>query len=232
MFVITSGLLAIGSRRNDGRGVHCFDAFKEAGGVEGFIGHDRTDVRHAFDQVGRLGNVVSLTAGQAEAGQIAQSINGCMDLGTQSPARTANTLLPVFLGAPAACWCARTMVLSRNTSSKSASSHSMANRDCQTPLSAHREKRLNAVFHGPKLAGRSRQGAPVLAIQSTASTNNRLSAPVRPRSPALPCSIGSIRNHWSSRINNLDIPSSTQKTGCKHNYPFVNSTLITNVHTL
>ena len=37
---------------------------------------------------------------------------------------------------------------------------------------------------------------------------------------------------WSSRNNNLAIPSSIQKTGCKHNYPFVNSALITNVHTL
>lgn len=128
--------------------------------------------------------------------------------------------------------CARTMVLSRNTSSKSASSQSMAKSACQTPLSAQREKRLKTVFHGPKLAGRSRHGAPVLAIQRTASTNNRLSAPVRPRSPALPCSIGSIRCHWSSRNNNLGIPTSTQKTGCKHNQPFVNSHLITNVHTL
>jgi hypothetical protein len=56
--------------------------------------------------------------------------------------------------------------------------------------------------------------------------------PLRPRSPALPCNIGSIRNHWSSRSSNLDILSSSQKTRCKHNQPFVNSPLITNVHTL
>ena len=106
-----------------------------------------------------------------------------------------------------------------------------AKRACQTPLSAQREKRLNAVFHGPKSDGRSRQGAPVLAIQRTASTNKRLSAPLRPRPPALPCSIGSICNLWSSRNSNLGIPSSIQKTGCKHNQPFVNSPLITNAQT-
>jgi hypothetical protein len=32
MFVIAPELLAVGSRRNNGRGVHCLDALKEAGG--------------------------------------------------------------------------------------------------------------------------------------------------------------------------------------------------------
>jgi hypothetical protein len=56
---------------------------------------------------------VSLATGEAKSRQIAQSINRRMDLGVQAPTRTAKTLLPVFLGAPAACWCSRTMVLSR-----------------------------------------------------------------------------------------------------------------------
>lgn len=139
-----------------------------------------------------------------------------MYLGAQPPARTAKTLLSLFFEAPAACWCARTMVLSRNTSSKSASSDSLAKMACQTPLSAQREKRLKTVFHGPNSAGRSRQGTPVRAIQRTDSTNKRLSAPVRPRSPALPCSNGSMRSHWSSRSSNLGILSSAQKTECEH----------------
>ena len=232
MLVITSERLPVGFRRNHRRGFHGRDARQEASGVKGLVGNDRTDVLHAFNEIFRLGDVMSLSARQSEAREITQPVNGSMNLGTQAPTRTANTLLPVFFGAPAACWCARTIVLSRKTSSKSASSQSRAKSACQTPLSAQREKRLNTVFHGPKSAGRSRHGAPVLAIHRTASTNNRLSAPVRPRSPALPCNIGSIRHHWSSRNSNLGILCPIQKTGCKHNYSFVNSPLCTNVHTL
>lgn len=231
MLVITSEHLSIGFRRNYCRGVHCLDTVNEAGGIKGFVGHDSTYVVHAIDEIGSFGDVVSFATCQTEARQIAQPINRRMNFSAQPPTRAAKTLLPVFFGAPAACWCARTMVLSRNTSSKSASSQSLAKSACQTPLSAQREKRLNTVFHGPKLVGRSRQGAPVLAIQSTDSINKRLSVPLRPRSPALPCNMGSIRNHWSSRSSNLGILSSSQKARCKHNQPFVNSPLIANVHT-
>ena len=232
MFVIVSRFDAIGFRRDNRRGFHCRDHFQKAVGIKSLIGHHRAHVLHPFDKIRRFGDVVLLPAGQTKSGQIAQPIDNCMNLGTQAPTRTAKTLLPVFLGAPAACWWARTIVLSRKTSSKSASSQSLAKMACQTPLSAQREKRLNTEFHGPNPGWRSRQGEPVLAIHKTASTNRRLSAPVRPRSPALPWSIGAIRNHWSSRNNNLGILSSTQKTGCKHNYAFVNSTLDTNVHAL
>lgn len=57
----------------------------------------------------------------------------------------------------------------------------------------------------PEARREVRQGAPVLAIQRTASTNKRLYAPLRRRSPAFPCSIGSIRSYWSSRNSNLGI---------------------------
>ena len=222
MFVITSELLSIRSRGNNGRGVHRLNAFEEVGGIVGFIGHDGAHILYAFDEVFRLGDVVTLTASQTEASKIAQAINSSMNLGTQAPTRTAKTLFPVFFDAPAACWWARTIVLSRKTSSKSASSQSVAKSVCQIPLSAQREKRRKALFQAPNSGGRSRHGAPVRAIQSTASTKSRLSAPVRPRSPALPCSMGSIRSHWSSRSNNLGIPSSSQKTGYNHNSLSVN----------
>jgi hypothetical protein len=41
------------------------------------------------------------------------------------------------------------------------------------------------IAHGDQ-RGRSRHGAPVRKIQSTASTNRRLSSPARPLSPSLP----------------------------------------------
>ena len=122
MFVITSEFLSIRSRRNNSRGVHRLNAFKEVTGIVGFIGHDSAHILHAFDEAFRPGDVVTLTAGQTEACKIAQAINSRMNLGTQASTRTAKTLFPVFFDAPAACWWARTIVLSRKTSSKSASS--------------------------------------------------------------------------------------------------------------
>lgn len=232
MRVVAPDFLAIRFRRNNSRGIHRADSLEEAGCIERLVCDDSADVLHSLDQILGLGHVMPLAARQSKPGQITQRIDGSMNLGAQAPTRTAKTLLPVFFDAPAACWCARTIVLSRNTSSKSASSHSAAKMVCQTPLSAQREKRLNTLFHGPKVGGKSRHGAPVLAIQSTASTNSRLSAPVRPRSPSFPWSNGSIRTHWSSRNSNLGIPSFAQKTGCKHNQGDVNSPLALNVHTL
>jgi hypothetical protein len=153
MFVITPEFDSIGFWRNNGHGLHCLDNRQKAVGVKGLVGYHRTHVLHAFNEIRSFGDVVSFATGQTKPGQIAQAINGCMNLGAQAPTRAAKTLLPVFLGAPAACWCARTIVLSRKTSSKSASSQSLAKRICQTPLSAQREKRLNTVFHGPNQDG-------------------------------------------------------------------------------
>lgn len=191
MLVIASEHLPIGFRRNDGRGVHCLDTVNEAGGVKRLVGYDSAHVLHAIDEIGGFGDVVSFASCQTETRQIAQTINRCMNLGAQAPTRTAKTLLPVFLGAPAACWCARTIVLSRNTSSKSASSQSLAKSACQTPLSAQREKRRKAVFHGPKSAGRSRQGALFLPsrepLQQTSDYLRRCAHDL------LPCHAASVR---------------------------------------
>src|SRR5258708_2011153 len=70
---------------------------------------------------------------------------------------------------------------------------------------AMRRKRWYTLFHGPKSGGKSRHGLPVRAIHSTASTNNRLSAAVRPGSVDLPGSKGPIRSYWSSLSISLGI---------------------------
>src|SRR5215218_734201 len=90
------------------------------------------------------------------------------------------------------------MVPSAMTYSKSGSPRSALNARSNTPWLAHRRKRLNTEFQLPNMAGRSRQGAPVRAIQSTASTNWRLSAPERPGSPGLPGSRCAIWFHCAS----------------------------------
>jgi hypothetical protein len=80
----------------------------------------------------------------------------------------------------------------------------------QTPFLAQRRKRWKTLFQLPKAGGRSRQGAPARAIQSTASTNRRLSWPCRPLSPSLPGTRCSIRRHcWfvKSRRIKIALPS-------------------------
>jgi hypothetical protein len=89
------------------------------------------------------------------------------------------------------------MVLSKKTSSKSASCASEANMVCHTPLSAQRERLRNTRFQGPHSAVKSRHGLPVRATHSTALTNRRLFAPLRPLSVDLPHVRGSMRCHGS-----------------------------------
>lgn len=76
-----------------------------------------------------LGDIVPFAAGQDEADRVAQGIGGGMDLRTQPTLGASQrvSFKPIFgsiafFGAPALCWCARTMVLSTRMYSKSASS--------------------------------------------------------------------------------------------------------------
>jgi hypothetical protein len=60
------------------------------------------------------------------------------------------------------------------------------------------ESTIQIEFQFPNISGRSRQGAPTGAIQSTASRNRRLFAPDRPGSPILPGRSGATRSHCVS----------------------------------
>src|SRR6266849_1783344 len=114
----------------------------------------------------------------------------------QDEAADRTSFRPPFL--PAACWCARTMVESIMTYSKSGSSAMAANNRSHTSPLDQREKRTNTLFQLPKISGRSRHGEPTRATHNTASTNSRLSPPVRPGSLFLPGRCGAIRSHWWS----------------------------------
>ena len=87
------------------------------------------------------------------------------------------------------------MVESTIRYSKSGSSDSAAKMRHHTLLALQREKRRNTLFHSPKASGRSRQGAPVRTIQSTPSTNIRLSRPVEPFWSGRPMISGASRSH-------------------------------------
>ncbi len=65
-------------------------------------------------------------------------------------------------------------------------------------LSRQREKRRWVFFQSPYWGGKSRHGAPVLRIHSTALTNRRLSLAICPRDPVRPGNTGSMTSHWAS----------------------------------
>src|SRR2546425_194663 len=83
-----------------------------------------------------------------------------VDLGAESTSAAPQRFgfrTAVFLGAPAACWCARITVESKMSHSKSGSCKA-SNTRCQTPLRDQRSKRFQTVSHLPNRSGRSRHG--------------------------------------------------------------------------
>src|SRR3990172_1708159 len=181
MLIVSAQLCTIGAWRNDGNRLVFGNIGKKRMGVIRFVGHDRA-CGQASEQRDGLRDIMHLSSGQAPTHSIAQTLHHGVDLGGQPAARAPERLVTVFFAAPAACWWARTMVLSMNTSSKSASLANSSKTRCQTPRSDQRANRLYTEFHCPKLLGRSRHGQPARAIHNTASTNRRLSSPVRPGS--------------------------------------------------
>src|SRR5262249_9048044 len=139
----------------------------------------------ALEPGGALTDIRRLAGREEEPHRVAQGIDDDGDLGAESAARSPPGLLvgPPFF--PAACRCARTTELSSRPHSGSGSCSASKTR-CQTPLRAQRSERRQTEFHGPKRSGRSRQGAPVLAIHKTALRKRRLSLAVTPGCPGCP----------------------------------------------
>ena len=71
----------------------------------------------------------------------------------------------LFLGAPALCWWARTMVLSIIAYSLSASAARCSNTRCHTPVLLQRLNRRCVFFQSPKRSGRSRHGMGTISVQ-------------------------------------------------------------------
>jgi hypothetical protein len=95
-----------------------------------------------------------------------------VDLGRKASSRTAQSIASDPPFPPEASWCALTTVPSINE--PTSSSMRSAWKTCsQTPRLAHLAKRLYVVFQQPNRSGMSRQGAPVLSLQTTAFTKER-----------------------------------------------------------
>lgn len=212
---------SVAARRDIGNGVGSFDGFDQHIAVVAFVGGNGSGW-NASDQRGALGYIGDLSAGQDQTQRIAQSIDASMNFRRQSTARSADRLIAtVFFGAPAACWCARTIVASMNNSSRSASPLSASATRAHTPPFSQRAKRTYIECQLPKSAGKSRHGQPVRAMKSTASTKRRLSAARPPLSVGLPGNKSAIRNHCLS-FNIRRLMFSIQIPGCKHKSATVN----------
>lgn len=182
-------------RRNDRARAPLREEFDQRVCIVSLVRHDGL-CRNSLDQCLGLRDVVRLTGGQSPTGQLPQAFDQRVNLGGQPATRAAQRLFPVFLGAPAACWWAWTIVESKKISSKSASMTNAENTRCHTPLFDQRAKRMYTLFQTPNFSGRSRHGQPVRATHNTASTNCRS---VLPGSLGLPGNICSMCYHWSSR---------------------------------
>ena len=171
-----------------------------------------------------LADIGNLPTGQQNADRVAKGIHSRMNLGSQSAPRSTDRLIfTVFLGAPAACWWARTIVESINTSSKSASPWRAVATRCQTPYCSQRENRTYTECQLPNSDGRSRQGHPVRATYRTASTNRRLSAARPPLSVGLPGNKAAIFSHWESLSMRRSIISSKFLNQCNSHAITVNT---------
>src|SRR5215217_4571096 len=121
-----------------------------------------------------------------EAHEVAERVGERQDLGGQAAFGAADglALSPPF--APCPWRWTLTMVASTMAYSMSGSSETVSNSRFQISAFTQSRKRVNTLFQWPNEGGRSRQGLPVRAIHSTASTNSLLSLPRRPGSPGLP----------------------------------------------
>lgn len=157
-----------------------------------------------LQQRGDLRRLVALARGQDEADRLAAALGAEVELGREAAAGAAEGLGAAPFFAPAALWCARTVVPSRKCSAQSsspaasASAWSAAKARSQTPARCQRRKREYTVFHGPNRSGRSRQGAPVAKRQRMPSTTVRSSARGRPRPVGGGGSNGRSRSHRAS----------------------------------
>src|SRR3954447_5936105 len=142
-----------------------------------------------------------------EAHEVAERVGEGQDLGGQAAFGAADGLALRPPLAPCPWRWTFTMVASTRAYSRSGSSETASNSRCQTPAFTQSRKRVKTLFQCPTRGGRSRQGLPVRAIHSTASTNRRLFLPLRPGSPGLPRQRGSIFAHWASVKRNLSIQS-------------------------
>jgi len=113
-FVVADELLACPVRRDDGLGALCLDERAQGIAVIGLVGEDVAR-RQALEQGGRGGDVALLARRNHDPQRSAARIDDEVDLGRQSSSGTPQRLIARPPFPPAACWWARTRVVSSMT---------------------------------------------------------------------------------------------------------------------
>jgi hypothetical protein len=188
---------AFTSGRNDGAGAAGSQGAHERVGIVAAVGNE-VGWGPPVEQQQSLRSVMALTRRQAAAHKPASGISYHMQLASQPATAAAQGLRPVFLRAPLACWCARTVVESTSSVCNASSCCTAASTRAHTPAAVQRWKRVYVVCQLPHSAGRARQRQPLRVSQSTASTKQRLSWPRPPLVPSRPGSSGAMRAHCAS----------------------------------
>src|SRR6185437_3286482 len=121
--------------------------------VERLVGNERPRLVPLHQWLG-LGDVRLLAPRQDELDRVAQSAHEDVDLRAEPATGAAQRLIVVypFFSAPAACWCARTTVLSMIIHSRSGSWRTSKTRS-HTPFLAHRSNRFQTEPQGPTARG-------------------------------------------------------------------------------
>src|SRR4249920_3636176 len=164
---------------DDDRGAARVEIGDDGIAVEGLVGDQRVEGQ-SLDERRNANRVEALSRQQHKAHEIAERIGERQDFGGHAAFRAADGLA---LRPPFAPWPWRwtlTMVASTMAYSMSGSSEQASKSRRKTSALTQSRYRLKTVFHLPKKAGRSRHGLPVRTIHRTASTNSRLSLPLRP----------------------------------------------------
>jgi len=139
--IIGSLLQSIFAGRNHRLRSHRADQGDQRIGIVTLVANDRLRLE-PIDQRSRLGDIADLSTGQNVAQRVTQGVDNGVNFGAQPPARAPQRLFARFFWAPAACWWARTTVLSMKIASKSLSSCTDSMILVQTPFLLHREKRV------------------------------------------------------------------------------------------
>ena len=156
--------------------------------------------REILDQVPEGAGLVRLAGREDESERQAAGVAAQVQLGGEPAARAAQRLAVLPPLAPAACWWARTTVLSSICTRSSAAPlpARAAKTASSTPRSRQRAKRRQTVFHFPYRAGIARQPAPSRARHKMPSRIGRFSCPGRPGRPRSRGSSGPTSSHSAS----------------------------------
>ena len=186
----------VGFTRNDGTDLQIVPRVFDPSGTVALVARERGGPRHGLSLaigdrgIGTLpqrnprGSLVVLTGCQRKVQRTTVTVTPQVDLGAQSPARTAQRVVfrlggHAFFPPPATQRAARTTVPSThhnlpfNRPVPVLRARSRSSIASSVPSAFHRSNKSHAVAQGPYSSGRSRQAAPVLRIQKMASTMSR-----------------------------------------------------------